>query len=787
MAKMTPGNRLYLYRLLSKEIGIGKQAPLTQVEEILLTDGIDVTELDYEDVHQLMEELDDFVRLTVFKKGRVYATIVRQELYEGILSRLEEQEPAETGGGKASSKGGSAGKGGAKAWKHKKSNKDPKPAKPRPKVRKKKAKAAAAKVETEAEAGAVQQAEATAETTAVNVTASEAAEAVTAETTEAKTAEAKEPTTEAPIAGAQTPAEEPAIEPTPEAPVEPQTAETEKAESIAHPSFYQGLLDQIKAQTPEEDELDWMDDEAASPTAEAQAQAAELVEPQAEPETQQTAVAAEAKSAPTDESSAKSTPEPAAKEEEATTPQTSEPQPAVATAAAATSEPATAAPVADESQQGSADGSASEPKPAHAPAPAPVPAPKSAAKVTGAAAGLQYDFPQDFSTEVYCKNEPLSLLYQLLPFDAEPMATLNEDWRYARSTGAFEGTRSCISFPLRYKTPTGDASLRVNLRRSAKGQGGKHWIMESVEVIDDESSEACSPEDVAQSIASAPLEPTVPIEPPADVARPTLAIDAKPDSLDELEHRLAHLYVIGSWEDYLSELAELAEDEDWSGRGDNENQDGSKDYEVLRSYMAMTVHNVATQLRLQVSEDRQAASFDTGLLSKKGQHIYDLLVPNKGDISWQHAGFCVAGGEELGQILSTSFHVMPQAAQYLTSPDEVMVATDAEFVLSPELEENLVQSLGEPEMQAALQAVETRTKTSYRTITPCFDPAQDRVCVLAPFQAHTLEGEDVDCALEMTVVHEEDLTSYRGIALLSLERAYRYARVISSDLPSWLK
>ena len=40
MPRITPGNRLYLYSLFSREIGVGKQTMLSRVEEVLLADDI---------------------------------------------------------------------------------------------------------------------------------------------------------------------------------------------------------------------------------------------------------------------------------------------------------------------------------------------------------------------------------------------------------------------------------------------------------------------------------------------------------------------------------------------------------------------------------------------------------------------------------------------------------------------------------------------------------------------------------------------------------------------------
>ena len=40
MAKVTLGNKLYLYRLFSNSIGIGKQASPERLQEVLEADGI---------------------------------------------------------------------------------------------------------------------------------------------------------------------------------------------------------------------------------------------------------------------------------------------------------------------------------------------------------------------------------------------------------------------------------------------------------------------------------------------------------------------------------------------------------------------------------------------------------------------------------------------------------------------------------------------------------------------------------------------------------------------------
>ena len=123
MGKVTTGNRLYFYQLLSEKIGVGKQVLIPRVDEVLAAEDIEPADLEFETTADLLAAMPEIVKLTVFKKGRVYATLIANEEFEGILERLAAPAPAEK-----------AAKGGAKSWKKKKGPKDPTPAKPRKRV-----------------------------------------------------------------------------------------------------------------------------------------------------------------------------------------------------------------------------------------------------------------------------------------------------------------------------------------------------------------------------------------------------------------------------------------------------------------------------------------------------------------------------------------------------------------------------------------------------------------------------------------------------------------------------
>lgn len=85
------GNHIYLYRLLRDAIGCGKQTFMTQVEEALAAGDMTAYDLGFESTRELLEELDDCIKLTVFKGGRLYATAIANEAWDAALAKGEDK------------------------------------------------------------------------------------------------------------------------------------------------------------------------------------------------------------------------------------------------------------------------------------------------------------------------------------------------------------------------------------------------------------------------------------------------------------------------------------------------------------------------------------------------------------------------------------------------------------------------------------------------------------------------------------------------------------------------
>lgn len=505
MPKIIPGNRLYIYQLLSREIGVGRQTLLPRVEEVVLADGFDPEDLGCASMRELCEQLPEFIKLTVFKKGYVYATVIANEEYDRALDRLAaaaEKKPAA----------------GGKPWKRAKGAKVLKPAKPRHTER------AVPADEGTDKRGAIDQ-----------------------------------------------------------GPAEPKTVEVEAGAKVDAPV-----------------------EKGAEPEAETAPSLQAAQEPEPQTETAPTS-APEPEAAPLPEEvpSTAASPEPARESREAPVPEPAhvppitftityvpEPQPG----AGADSSPEPAPILQDEPTPGPSPASASKPSAGASPAPS-----------AAVAARAQSDLPRDFHADVRCSSEQLSILYQVLPADVDPMATLEEDFRVARSAGTIEGTRSNVTFSLRYLQADGVTPVRVTLRRSARAVAGKRWALTEVDAgaTDEVGLEGL---DVAERGAWAAFLH------PGDAADP--------------ERDFAQTVSLGSRDEALERLAGLARPESW-GEGNR----------ILGDYLAMTFARVRAEGGPTVSADGSAAHFDTGLVTAQGDPIRADLVAAAGDIPWQLAGF----------------------------------------------------------------------------------------------------------------------------------------------------
>lgn len=417
------GNHIYLYRLLRDAIGCGKQTFMTQVEEALAAGDMTAYDLGFESTRELLEELNDCIKLTVFKGGRLYATVIANEAWDAALAKGEDK-PKAAKGAKQSYK------------KKKRGEKDLKAVRPKHVKR--------PEPETMVEAVPEPDPEPVAEV-AIEVTAE--AETEIAVTTDPEVISEQEATAELNEAPKST---------------------TEEAANQPETSAFQNS--DVFGDEPEDDQPDEPDDQDAT-------------ESTPEPETPQPAISLTVVYDPENANAGITTMASTPIEAKSSVENESAPQVELDTAAVDAPAIVESADSAAMPKVGTESVLGTEPVPvvevtpvneqAFAPAMVPAPAP--------VAPAIPEDFPVDFATEVFCPGPLLHQLSTYLPYGADTLGIVGEYYWIARERGTIEAARNRASFPLRYTQAGERREVTVRIRRNTTGGLGAAWTIDKVE------------------------------------------------------------------------------------------------------------------------------------------------------------------------------------------------------------------------------------------------------------------------------------------------------------------
>lgn len=374
-------------------------------------------DLGFESTRELLEELDDCVKLTVFKGGRLYATVIANEAWDAALAKGEDK-PKAAKGAKQSYK------------KKKRGEKDLKAVRPKHVKR--------PEPETMVEAAPEPEPETEVEV-AIEVTAE--AETGIAAMTDPKVISKQEATVElneAPKSTTEEAADQPETSAFQNSDVFGNEAEDDQSdepadqgatESTPEPETPQPAISLTVVYDPENANAGITTMASTPIEAKSSVEAEDAPRADAKAETEDTSVSVE----PTD-SAVKPEPVP-------------EPAPVIESVPA----------------------SACDQIPA--PAPASVPA----------APAIPEDFPVDFATEVFCPGPLLHQLSTYLPYGADTLGIVGEYYWIARERGTIEAARNRANFPLRYTQAGERREVTVRIRRNTTGGLGAAWAIDKVE------------------------------------------------------------------------------------------------------------------------------------------------------------------------------------------------------------------------------------------------------------------------------------------------------------------
>ena len=422
------GNHIYLYRLLRDAIGCGKQTFMTQVEEALAAGDMAAYDLGFESTRELLEELDDCIKLTVFKGGRLYATVIANEAWDTALAKGEDKPKAA--------------KGAKQSYKKKKRGvKDLKAVRPKHVKRPEPETMVEDVPEPEPEAEIEVAIEVTAEAE-TEIAATTDPEVMSEQDATAKLNEAPKSTTEEAANQPETPAFQNSDvfgdEAEGDQPDEP--ADQDATESAPQPETPQPAISLTVVYDPENANAGITTMASTPVEAKSSVEAEDAPQADAKTETEDTSVSVE----PTD-SAAKPEPVPES------------------------------APVIESVSTAACD---------QIPAPAPASAPAAAPTPTPAAPAIPEDFPVDFATEVFCPGPLLHQLSTYLPYGADTLGIVGEYYWIARERGTIEAARNRASFPLRYTQAGERHEATVRIRRNTTGGLGATWTIDKVEELD---------------------------------------------------------------------------------------------------------------------------------------------------------------------------------------------------------------------------------------------------------------------------------------------------------------
>ena len=420
---LSPGNHIYLYRLLRDAIGCGKQTFMTQVEEALAAGDMTAYELGFESTRELLEELDDCIKLTVFKGGRLYATVIANEAWDAALAKGEDK-PKATKGAKQSYKKKKRGEKELKAVRPK----HVKRPEPKPVVE------AVPEPEPETEIEVAIEVTAEAET---DIAATTDPEVISEQEATVELNEAPKSTTEEAVDQPETPAFQnsdvfgnEAEDNQPD-----ESADQDATESAPEPETPQPAISLTVVYDPENANA------GITPMASTPIEAKSSVENENATQVELDTATANAPAIVESADSAA--------------------MPKVGTESVLGTEPVPVVEVTPVNEQ------------AFAPAMVPTPAP--------AAPTIPEDFPIDFATEVFCPGPLLHQLSTYLPYGADTLGIVGEYYWIARERGTIEAARNRAIFPLRYTQAGERREVAVRIRRNTTGGLGAAWTIDKIE------------------------------------------------------------------------------------------------------------------------------------------------------------------------------------------------------------------------------------------------------------------------------------------------------------------
>lgn len=243
----------------------------------------------------------------------------------------------------------------------------------------------------------------------------------------------------------------------------------------------------------------------------------------------------------------------------------------------------------------------------------------------------------------------------------------------------------------------------------------------------------------------------------------------------------------------LNYLATIAQPEEW----DYKNKNNEKlSYPILYNYLNYTYDRVKQENKIQLSEDKKAMCFNTGLQTDHGSDIFAYFIEKK-EINpndtrkWFFIGFTQRVDTRMAQ-----FKLLPDIADYFTNPadfvfdkglqldldyDHIIDDNYDRFVEIGFTDKHIIQAL----LENAVKTVLKKLARNYKIAIPQFytdkSSGVSKIQLLLPL---CLRAQDT---ADLALVVDKTQHRYVGKTILTLEWAYVNSRRIVKPDVDWLK
>ena len=308
----------------------------------------------------------------------------------------------------------------------------------------------------------------------------------------------------------------------------------------------------------------------------------------------------------------------------------------------------------------------------------------------------------------------------------------------------------------------------------------------------------------------------------------TISRDSVPRTVQP-GRQLENFAYLGSWNSFLSELADKAVAENWDFEGS-----GRSDHHILIQYIKYTFYRLTRENKVCISGDKKFACFNTGLVDKHYDDIYACFAPNEPgcETEWKFTGFCTAANRTLGKQIVNYFSPLPQPAVYFEHGEQLFF--DLSKQLLPDFDHIIIDNISRlplefleeqftdcPDAREAaakirsadgyekrglyaqlreivsgndrlfmriqnrirdsIELAKKRVSRNYKTAIPSYFPKRNTMSLMLPLCLTDEEKPDVALVVEQT-----QSGNYQGQTILTLDQAYIDARLLCRLNSEWL-